>query len=439
MKIFTKRLALVTGLLFTALICCGIVFIDTTQNYWYVNGGFVKLIVSNQTQQAIMTVDTNTMRVGFNTNNTARSFVVKGRSPADITSGNATPATTTGIILLVGGTGGNTTDPTTAIGGTGGGVILNGGAGGTAAATTNTTGGTGGVITLTGGSGGLPGTVATNQATGGNGGSVTISSGAGVGPTAAATNTVGGDGGNLTISASGGSQPTAGWSRKAGNGGTFTLSTGNGANSTRTNGGNGGNIIGTAGNSGNAGTAPGDAGTPGNVSFTAGNSGTAVAGGNPNPGGTLNLTAGNGSTGDTNSDGGHVFIAGGAPGSGAVPGNVVLARTSAGASLGAGVQIGPLITGGSATITNVLGNSALLDFPSTVAGTFSELTIAVTGVTSNNVAVSLSVPWQSAQTGGAFVTFNSNDVIYVRFINNQLVTAIDPEPGVFSVVGFRIR
>lgn len=103
-------------------------------------------------------------------------------------------------------------------------------------------------------------------------------------------------------------------------------------------------------------------------------------------------------------------------------------------------MVGPFISGGSVAITNVLGGSASLDFPSTAAGTVSDLPMTVTGVTSNNVAVCLSAPWEVLTgNGGLFTTYNSNDTIFVRFVNNNLVTAIDPTPGTFSVVGFRIR
>ncbi len=101
----------------------------------------------------------------------------------------------------------------------------------------------------------------------------------------------------------------------------------------------------------------------------------------------------------------------------------------------AGLIIGP----SSAAITNILTGSASLDFGSTAAGTVSDLPITVTGVTSNNCHVSLSVPWESASGGGSFTTFNSNDVVYVRFSNQQLVNAVDPGPGTFSVLAFRVK
>jgi len=417
MKTFTKRLTLVTGMLFTALICMGIVYIDTVQNYWYVNGGFVKLIVSNRTDQAIMTVDTNLLRVGFNTNNVTFAWAVMGRSPSNVTTSVGGNAGSVGGTLMRGGAGGNTTIPTSGTGGAGGNLAFFGGDGGQALpATTNSTTGAGGAINFTSGSAGsTTGGVATNKTTGGAGGAINFTTAAGAVPDVASTNTQAGAGGQMQIVTGAGGTPSAGFTRQGGAGGPILVTAGAGGSGTRTNGGDGGSITYTAGAAGAVGTAPGE---PGN-------------------GGTINLNAGSGGSGGTNSNGGSVYAIGGSS-SAATPGNVVLARNVTGTARG-GVQIGPFISGGSATITNVLGGVAELDFPSTAAGAFSELTISVTGVTSNNVAVALSVPWESAQTGGAFVTFNSNDVIYVRFINNQLVSAIDPTPGTFSVVGFRIR
>lgn len=442
----TQRVFLLLGLVCIAILCSAIVYIDTTQNYWRVGGlgnGYVQLIVSNK---IVISVSTNTGRIGINsTNEDTFSVNMIGLVPETNVTGNGSSAITSGRISIQGAKGGGTFATTTATGGQGGRVAdLSGAGGDVPLAMTNATGGIGGDVIITAGQGGMQGVigVATNAVTGGAGGDFTLTSGVGASPAPASnpTNTVGGAGGGFSLIASAGGTPTTGWARKGGLGGSMSASAGNGGNSVRTNSGAAGGLFFSAGNSGNVSTTPGNSGAAGVVSFTAGNSGTAVAGGTPSPGGAITLTAGNGSTGDTNSDGGHVFIAGGAPGSGAVPGNVVLARTSAGTSRGAGVQIGPLITGGSATITNVLGGFLALDFPSTAAGTVSDLPIAVTGVTSNNCAVSLSVPWQSTfGNGGVFSTFNSNDAVYVRFANNNLVAAIDPVPGDFTVVVFRIR
>lgn len=441
MKLFTKRLALVMGLLFTVLICMGIVYIDNTKHYFYQAGGLVQMWVNTN---FVFNVDTNTGRVGFGATNVSSSFSIVGKQPATNTTGNGTSATSTGRVGMTGGRGGGTFADTTATGGAGGQILTAGGAGGDApAATTNATGGAGGTITYSGGIGGMDGIVgaATNATTGGAGGGITFSGGAGGAPASPSTNTVGGAGGAFTFNGGAGATPTDGWARKPGNGGAANFNGGApGANAVRTNGGNGGAVNLIAGVGGGVTTAPGDGGVPGNINLTAGAMSTVSGGGNGNPGGLVNITAGAGGTGLTNSDGGHVFIAGGAPGSGAVPGNVVLARTSAGTSRGAGVQVGPFIAGGTATITNILGGSAALDYGSVAAGTVEDLPITVTGVTSNNCAVALSVAWQGLSgNGGVFSTYNSNDAIYVRFANNNLVTAIDPPPFTAIVVAFRIR
>lgn len=438
MKTFAKRAALTTSLLFTALICCGIVYIDNIKHYWQFSSGFIRLIV-NTNAQASITIDTNTLAVGINTNNTARSFVVQGRQPATNSSGNGTSAATSGQIAIVGGTGGQTVEAGSASGGAGGTITITGGIGVIPPlATTNATGSAGGNLNFTGGAGGTGAQVATNASTGGNAGDLNFGGGAGGVPTGtASTNTVGGRGGSVNFTAGSGGLPSVGWARKGGIGGGFTFTAGAGQNSIRTNGGAGGTISFSAGNSGNVSTTPGNSGTPGNITFSAGTAGSAAAGGNPSPGGVVEILAGGGSTGDTNSNGGDIFLVGGPPGSGAKAGDVIVGRNAAAQSRG-GLMVGPAL-GGAVSITNILGGAASLDFPSTAAGTVSDLPITVTGVVSNNCAISLSVPWESASGGGGFVTFNSNDTIFVRFVNNQLVAAIDPNPGTFTVVAFRIR
>lgn len=427
MKTFAKRAAITCGILLTALICMGIIYIDSTQNYWYVNGGFVKLIVSNQTAQAVMTVDTNTQAVGFFTNNIARSFVVKGRRPATVATGNGTSAATIGGILLEGGNGGITDSANNVSGGIGGAITLTGGVAGTPTSIiTNATGGAGGAMTITSGPGGNPGTTATNQAQGGAGGALVVTSGLGFSPTTAATNTIGGNGGAVTFSSLSGGTPTGGWTRQGGNGGAFALSSGSGGNSTRTNGGNGANLTVTAGNGGQALTTPGNSGVPGNVSFTAGSSGTAAAGGNPSPGGTVNFTGGAGSTGDTNSDGGHIYLRGGNPGSTANAGNTYIGRNSAGSARG-GLVIGL----GEGAVTNVLFVRTNLDFPSTLAQTDFDIPVATLGGRTNAI-VNVGPPVPAILTGSAWSGFCSNGTVFVRFSVYGLA-AKDPGIGDFEV------
>lgn len=411
----TRSLALGILLGIAVVVSLAIVYIDTTQNYWYVNGGFVKLIVSNQTQQAIFTVDTNTLRVGFNSNNVTVSFMVLGRSPSNVTSSSGTSAATPGQIQFQGGTGGGTTIPTTGSGGIGGTLRFTGGTGGDAlSATTNATGGAGGTLVFTGGTGGATDLgAATNVTTGGGGGMLTLSGGTAGAPSTPSTNTFGGLGGGMTIAAANGGTPSAGWARKGGAGGLLTITAGNGGNGTRTNSGAGGELTITAGSAGGVLTAPG----------------------NPEPGGNLNLVAGNGSTGDTNSNGGRVHLIGGSPGSGAVAGEVVVGRNAAGTSRG-GLQIG-LFLASTATVTNWLTATQALDFPSIVAGAVADLPITVAGAADGDV-VTLSVPI-SAVTNCMWMAFASNGVCYVRAANGQLVTAQDPNAGNFRVFVSKFR
>lgn len=320
-----------------AIVAMGIVYIDTTQNYWRVGGannGYVQLIVSNK---IVISVSTNSGRIGINVTN-AETFGVEVAVPTPGTNatGNGTGMQNTGGISMKGSRGGGTFATTTASGGIAGRIIMTGGEGGDVPlATTNATGGAGGPLALAGGQGGMNGVAgaATNATTGGAGGVATLGGGTGGAPNSASTNTVGGAGGNASVSGGAGGTPTAGWASKGGNGGQANLTGGAGGSGSRTNGGNGGAINITGGNSGGSTTSPGDSGVPGDVNISAGSSGSS-AGGNASPGGAVNITAGNGSTGTTNSDGGHVYIAGGAPAAGAAAGNTVLNVAPSGAIRG---------------------------------------------------------------------------------------------------------
>lgn len=106
-----------------------------------------------------------------------------------------------------------------------------------------------------------------------------------------------------------------------------------------------------------------------------------------------------------------------------VTGGIIVSNT------GSGLKLGP----GNATLTNTLYASSTLDFPSTAAGGVSDLPITVSGASDGDI-VTLGVP--SAQlTGltGDYFGWSSNGVVYVRFANNNLVTAQDPASGTFKV------
>ena len=84
-------------------------------------------------------------------------------------------------------------------------------------------------------------------------------------------------------------------------------------------------------------------------------------------------------------------------------------------------------------ITNAWLTNATLDFPSTAAGTASEMTINLTNVSDGDFPT-LSPPAALAVgVNGQFVAVCTNGYVIVRFINNNLVTAVDPASGNFRV------
>jgi hypothetical protein len=423
-----KSLAVGILLGIAVVVSLGIVYIDTISNSWRLGGAgnaYVQLLVSNR---LVMAVHTNTGFIGINSTN-QNFFAIDVQTPAIGTNatGNGTSGNSDARINVKAGTGGSTFETTSASGGQGGPIFIAGGSGGTAPfAVTNATGGFGGDLQLGGGNGGVGNGVATNSSTGGGGGSVNISGGNGGSTTAASTNTVGGNGGGFSVFGGAGTAPGAGWARKSGNGGGFSVSGGNGGTGVRTNGGNGGTFSMTAGNAGSASTG-GDGGVPGGFTLTAGNAGSASGGGNTQPGGSISLVAGNGNTGLTNSDGGHVYIAGGSPGSGARPGDTHIGRLIAGTGRG-GLVVG---ISNSAVLTNVMFVRTNLDFPSTLAQTDSDIPVlAVTGMT--NAIVNVGPPAPAILTGSAWSGFCSNGTVFVRFSVYGLV-AKDPGVGDFAV------
>ena len=88
---------------------------------------------------------------------------------------------------------------------------------------------------------------------------------------------------------------------------------------------------------------------------------------------------------------------------------------------------------GTTQIAGVLTGTATLDFPSTAAGAVSDLTLTVTGAV-NGDAVSLGTDKDSMQPAGSFFAWISGtNIATVRFVNNALITAYDPNSGVFKV------
>lgn len=92
-------------------------------------------------------------------------------------------------------------------------------------------------------------------------------------------------------------------------------------------------------------------------------------------------------------------------------------------------------TGNGSGVTNVgLSASATLNFPSTSAGSFSELLISVPGALDGDPVI-LGVPAAATPSTltGCYTAWSSNANVYVRFSNNALVTAQDPVSATFKV------
>lgn len=411
MKTRTRSLAFGLFLGVMLLCCMGIVYIDTTNNYWNFSGGFIRLIV-NTNSQASITVDTNTLGFGINTNNNTQAIMLQARPRTTNATGNGVNASLVGRITIKSGKGGGTFATTTASGGTAGAVNLFSGEGGDVPlAQTNATGGAGGQLDITAGNGGMDGIVgaATNNVTGGNGGSAGITSGNGGSPATPATNAVGGAGGNFVFTGGSGGSPTAGWARKGGNGGSFSFSGGAGGTGVRTNGGNGGSLSLSGGTAGSAATDNAPAGAAGVLSIIGGDGGTGTGTG-------------------TNSDGGSVFLRGGTPGSGAVPGNVIVGRNSIGTGNGGGLMVG---ISNSAIVTNIVFVRTNLDFPQVSSQCSTDLVaIAITGRT--NAIVTVGVPPSALAANISWSGFCSNGVVFVR-ANNYSAGNIDPGIGDFEV------
>lgn len=85
-------------------------------------------------------------------------------------------------------------------------------------------------------------------------------------------------------------------------------------------------------------------------------------------------------------------------------------------------------------LAQVFTGSATLDFGNTLAGTSTDLTIAVTGAVDGD-PVYVGPVNASTNANGIFTAWvSAADVVTVRFTNTNLVTAIDPASGTFKVV-----
>jgi hypothetical protein len=85
------------------------------------------------------------------------------------------------------------------------------------------------------------------------------------------------------------------------------------------------------------------------------------------------------------------------------------------------------------TLAKTLTATGVLNFPSTAAGTSSDLTIALVGAADGDI-VALGVPIAAQNANSCYTAFvSAAGVVTVRFNNYQLLTAIDPASGTFRV------
>lgn len=84
--------------------------------------------------------------------------------------------------------------------------------------------------------------------------------------------------------------------------------------------------------------------------------------------------------------------------------------------------------------TPMLFAASTLDFANTAAGTATDLTVTVTGSADGDI-VMLGIPNGSTVGNGAFVAWiSASNTVTVRFINNNLLTALNPASGSFNVI-----
>lgn len=78
--------------------------------------------------------------------------------------------------------------------------------------------------------------------------------------------------------------------------------------------------------------------------------------------------------------------------------------------------------------------TSTLDFANTAAGTATDLTITVTGAVDGD-PVMVGIPNGSTVANGHFVGWvSASNTVTVRFLNNNLLTALNPASGSFKVI-----
>jgi hypothetical protein len=81
----------------------------------------------------------------------------------------------------------------------------------------------------------------------------------------------------------------------------------------------------------------------------------------------------------------------------------------------------------------ILAATSTLDFANTAAGAATDLTVNITGAVDGD-PVMIGVPNGSTVANGHFVGWvSSTGVVTVRFLNNNLVAALNPASGTFKV------
>jgi hypothetical protein len=82
--------------------------------------------------------------------------------------------------------------------------------------------------------------------------------------------------------------------------------------------------------------------------------------------------------------------------------------------------------------TPIISATATLNFPSTVGGTSSDLTMTLTGAVDGD-AIMIGVPNGSTVANGCFTGWvSASNTVTIRYTNNDLVTSYDPASGTFK-------
>ncbi len=82
----------------------------------------------------------------------------------------------------------------------------------------------------------------------------------------------------------------------------------------------------------------------------------------------------------------------------------------------------------------ILTATSTLDFGNTAAGTATDLTVSITGAVDGDPVI-LGIPNGSTVANGHFVGWvSASNTVSIRFLNNNLVTALNPASGSFKIL-----